>query len=169
MPHVSKDCKHCDVFKIVRRGSPIAIKVHWLGNLTGRECTLSWPELHWLWCSGFEPILALYTDRGEVRIDQSELCSCLPPKSFVMVHYKTSHLKVLEFSRKKRPQPAKLLFWFPHYRAKKKVVVNFIYGYLTLSGEKCKSNGKRISSIRHTSEEKNPKNHPKVPLSWNII
>ena len=48
---------------------------------------------------------------------------------------------------------------------KKKVVVNFIYGYQNLSGEKYKSNGKRISSIRHTSEEKNPKKHPKIPLS----
>ena len=62
------------------------------------------------------------------------------------------------------PHPATLLFGFPHYRAKKKVVVNFIYGYQNLSGEKYKSNGKRISSIRHTSEEKNPKNHPKMPL-----
>ena len=35
-----------------------------------------------------------------------------------MVHYKTSHLKVLEFSRKKDPQPDKLLFGFPDYRAK---------------------------------------------------
>ena len=60
-------------------------------------------------------------------------------------------------------------FGIPHYRAKKKVVVNFIYGYQTLSGEKCKSNGKRISSIRHTSEEKNPKNHPKMPLSWYVV
>ena len=41
--------------------------------------------------------------------------------------------------------------------SKMNVVVNFIYGYQTLSGEKCKSNGKIISSIRHTSEEKNPK------------
>ena len=44
------------------------------------------------------------------------------PKSFVMVHYKTSNLKVLEISREKKPQPAKLLFWFPHYRVKNKVV-----------------------------------------------
>ena len=44
-----------------------------------------------------------------------------------------------------------------------KVVVNFIYGYQNRSGEKYKSNGKRISSIRHTSKEKNPKNHPKIP------
>ena len=58
---------------------------------------------------------------------------------------------------------------FPIIGPKKKVVVNFIYGYQTLSGEKCKSNGKRISSIRHTSEEKNPKNHPKIPLSWNMV
>ncbi len=48
----------------------------------------------------------------------------------------------------------------------KKVVVNFIYGYQNLSGEKYKPNGKRINSIRHTSEEKNPKNHPKIPLSY---
>ena len=82
-----------------------------------------------------------------------------------MVHYKTSHLKVLEFSWKFALQPAKLLFGFPHYRAKKKVVVNFIYGYQTLSGEKCKSNGKRISSFRHTSEEKNPKTIRKYHIS----
>ena len=52
---------------------------------------------------------------------------------------------------------------------KKKVVVNFIYGYQNLSGEKCKSNGKRISSIRHTSEEKNPKNHPKMPYFRKVV
>ena len=44
-----------------------------------------------------------------------------------------------------------------------KVVVNFIYGYQNLSGEKYKTNAKRISSIGHTSEEKNPKNHPEMP------
>ena len=37
-----------------------------------------------------------------------------------------------------------------------KVVVNFIYGYQKLSGEKYKTNEKRISSIGHTSYEKNP-------------
>ena len=58
----------------------------------------------------------------------------------------------------------KLNFGFPHYRAKK-IVVNFIYGYQNLSGEKYKSNGKRISSIRHTSEEKNPKNIRKYHIS----
>ena len=82
-----------------------------------------------------------------------------------MVQYKTFDLKHYIVFVKKDPQPAKLLFGFPHYRAKKKVVVNLIYGYQTLSGEKCKSNGKKISSIRHTSEEKNPKKHPKIPLS----
>ena len=35
---------------------------------------------------------------------------------------------------------------------KNKVVVNPIYGYQNLSGEKCKSNGKRFSSIRHTRD-----------------
>ena len=43
-----------------------------------------------------------------------------------------------------------------------KVVVNFIYGYENLSGEKYKTNEKRISSIGHTSYEKNPKNYPKT-------
>ena len=52
---------------------------------------------------------------------------------------------------------------------KNKVVVNPIYGYQNLSGEKCKSNGKRISSIRHTSEEKNPKNHPKIPYFMKVV
>ena len=33
-------------------------------------------------------------------------------------------------------------FGFPYYRVKKKVVVNFIYGYQNLSGEKYKTNGK---------------------------
>ena len=61
-----------------------------------------------------------------------------------------------------------ITFWFSHYRAKKKVVVNPIYGCLNLSGEKYKCNEKRISSIGHTSEEKNPKNHPKMPLFWNF-
>ena len=44
-----------------------------------------------------------------------------------------------------------LIFENPHYRAKKKVVVNFIYGYQNLSEEKYKTNGKRISSIGLTS------------------
>ena len=48
---------------------------------------------------------------------------------------------------------------------KKKVVVEPIYGCQNLSGEKYKCNGKKISSIRHTSEKKNAKNHPKIPLS----
>ena len=62
-----------------------------------------------------------------------------------------------------------ITFWFPHCRAKKKVVVKSIYGYQNLSGEKYKTNEKRISSIGHTSEEKNPKNHPKMPFFWNFI
>ena len=44
-----------------------------------------------------------------------------------------------------------------------------IYGYQNLSGEKCKTNRKRISSIRHTSEEKNPKNHPKIPYFRKVV
>ena len=46
-----------------------------------------------------------------------------------------------------------------------KVVVTFIYGYQKLSGEKCKTNEKRISSIGLTSLEKNPKNYPKCHFS----
>ena len=46
-----------------------------------------------------------------------------------------------------------------------KVVVNFIYGYQNLSGEKYKTNEKRFSSIGHTSYEKNPKNCLKFHLS----
>ena len=61
------------------------------------------------------------------------------------------------------PHPAILLFDFPIIGPKKKVVVNPIYGCLNLSGEKYKCNEKRISSIGHTSEEKNPKNHPEMP------
>ena len=59
---------------------------------------------------------------------------------------------------------------FPITGPKKKVVVNFIYGYQNLAGEKYKSNGKRIRSIRHTSEEKNPKNHRKYhfPEIWHF-
>ena len=56
------------------------------------------------------------------------------------------------------PHPAILLFDFPIIGPKKKVVVNPIYGYQNLSGEKYKCNEKRISSMGHTSEEKNPKN-----------
>ena len=52
----------------------------------------------------------------------------------------------------------------PIIGSKIKVVVNFIYGYQNLSGEKCKANEERISSIGLTSLEKNPKNHPKIPL-----
>ena len=59
------------------------------------------------------------------------------------------------------PQNLKITIMGP----KNKVVVNPIYGYQNLSGEKYKRNGKRISSIRHTSEEKNAKNHQKIPLS----
>ena len=62
------------------------------------------------------------------------------------------------------PHPAILLFDFPIIGPKKKVVVKSIYGYQNLSGEKYKCNEKRISSIGHTSEEKNPKNHPKMPF-----
>ena len=51
----------------------------------------------------------------------------------------------------------------PIIGSKIKVVVKSIYGYQNLSGEKYKSNEKRISSIGHTSEEKNPKNHPEMP------
>ena len=52
----------------------------------------------------------------------------------------------------------------PIKEPKNKVVVNPIYGYQNLSGEKYKCNEKRISSIGHTSEEKNTKNHPKMPF-----
>ena len=38
----------------------------------------------------------------------------------------------------------------PIMGSKIKVVVNFIYGYQNLSGEKYKTNGKRIGSIRLT-------------------
>ena len=58
---------------------------------------------------------------------------------------------------------------FPIIGPKNKVVINFIYGYQTLSGETCKSNGKRFSSIRHTSEEKNPKKHPKIPYFRKVV
>ena len=51
----------------------------------------------------------------------------------------------------------------PIIGSKIKVVVKSIYGYQNLSGEKYKTNAKRISSIGHTSEEKNPKNHPEMP------
>ena len=50
----------------------------------------------------------------------------------------------------------------PIIGSKIKVVVNFIYGYQNLSGEKYKTNEKRFSSIGHTSHEKNPKNYPKT-------
>ena len=50
----------------------------------------------------------------------------------------------------------------PIIGSKMKVVVNFIYGYQNLSGEKYKTNEKRISLIEHASYEKNPKNYPKT-------
>ena len=50
----------------------------------------------------------------------------------------------------------------PIIGSKMKVVVNFIYGYQNLSGEKYKTNEERINSIGLTSLEKNPKNHPKT-------
>ena len=49
---------------------------------------------------------------GGGKIDQSEFFSCLPPKSFVMVHYKTSHLKVLEFLRRKKPPTNRPNYFF---------------------------------------------------------
>ena len=60
--------------------------------------------------------------------------------------------------------------WFENLKipiigSKIKVVVNFIYGYQNLSGEKCKANEERISSIGLTSLEKNPKNCPKCHFS----
>ena len=67
------------------------------------------------------------------------------------------------------PHPAILLFDFPIIGPKKKVVVNPIYGCLSLSGEKYKCNEKRISPIGHTSEEKNPKNHPKTPYFRKMV
>ena len=82
----------------------------------------------------------------------------------VIVYEVFTHLR--RQNAKLGPHPAKLLFGFHHYRAKKKVVVNPIYGCLNLSGEKCKPSKKRISSIGHTCEEKNPKNHPKMPNFW---
>ena len=85
-----------------------------------------------------------------------------PPNSFVMVNYMTS--KTLHsFRENKTPNRPNYFLDFPIIGPQKNVVVNFIYGYQNLSGEKYKSNGKRISSIRHTSEEKNPKKHPKIP------
>ena len=56
------------------------------------------------------------------------------------------------------PQNLKITIMGP----KNKVVVNPIYGYQNLSGEKCKTNEERISSIGFISLEKNPKNHPKT-------
>ena len=53
----------------------------------------------------------------------------------------------------------------PIIGSKMKVVVNFIYGYQNLSGEKCKTNEERIRSIGLTSLEKNPKNYPKCHVS----
>ena len=50
----------------------------------------------------------------------------------------------------------------PIIGSKMKVVINFIYGYQNLSGEKYKTNEERINSIGLTSLEKNPKNHPKT-------
>ena len=79
-----------------------------------------------------------------------------------MVRYKTFDLKHYIVFVKIKPPTGQITFWISPLKAQKKVVVNFIYGNQNLSGEKYKSNGKRISSIRHTSEEKNPKNHPKI-------
>ena len=43
-----------------------------------------------------------------------------------------------------------------------KVVVNFIYGYQNLSGEKYKTNEKRFRSIGVTRFKKNLKNYPEM-------
>ena len=99
----------------------------------------------------------------------NQMWMLLPQVNFdVILIYKNGGKRIFEFGGRLNPPHWPPKFENPHYRAKKKVVVNFIYGYQNLSGEKCKSNGKRISSIRHTSEEKNPENHLKIPLSWNM-
>jgi len=46
--------------------------------------------------------------------------------------------------------------------SKIKAVANPTYGYQNLSGEKHKTNEKNQSSIGPTSQEKNPKNHPRI-------
>ena len=69
-----------------------------------------------------------------------------PPKSFGRVHLEMfcpkGHILFCENLVPFRPN---YFFDSPF--------VNFIYGYQNLSGEKYKINGKRFSSIRHTSEE----------------
>ena len=74
---------------------------------------------------------------GGVQIDQSELFSRLPPNPFVMVHYKTSHMKVLKFLRKKTPNRPNFFLDFPII-GPKNVGVNLNYGYLNLSEKNTK-------------------------------
>ena len=89
--------------------------------------------------------------------------------SIVIPIYKNGGKRIFEFGDRLNPPHWPPKFENPHYKAKTIVVVNPIYGYQNLSGEKYKRNGKRISSIRHTSEEKSPKNHPKYHISGKCI
>ena len=103
--------------------------------------------------------------RGGYRLTKVNFFHVYPQNPLLWSIIRLPIWKFWNFREKKTPNRPNYFLDFPIIGPKKKVVVNFIYGYQTLSGEKCKSNGKRISSIRHTSEEKNPKNHPKIPFS----
>ena len=48
---------------------------------------------------------------GGVKNYQSELFPCLPPNSFVMVKYKTFHLKHYIVFVKKMPPTGQITFW----------------------------------------------------------
>ena len=52
----------------------------------------------------------------------------------------------------------------PIIGSKMKVVVDLSSDLSKQARERQKANGKRISSIGHTSYEENPKNHPKMPF-----
>ena len=76
--------------------------------------------------------------------------------------------KFLNFCEKNPNRPI-LFLVFPHCRPEKKVGINLSYGYSKPIRKKYKTNEKRISSIRHTSEEKNPKNHLKIAYFRKVV
>ena len=68
----------------------------------------------------------------------------------------------------KNPQPAKFFLDFPIVGPKKSWRKLKLWVSKPIR-KKYKTNEKRISSIRHTSEEKNPKNHPKIAYFRKVV
>ena len=73
-----------------------------------------------------------------------KLAHWVPQISLVRSIWRCFAQKTIYFLWKFGSLPAKLLFWFPHYRAKK-VVVNFIYGYQTYQEKNTRAMEKELA------------------------